>query len=46
MTGDGSEGIKSLTSINGKTVIKIVLVLPKSDFLKQESVVKLKPVST
>ena len=38
---DGSEGIKSLTSMIGKTVIKLVWIFPELDFFS-----KFKPVST
>ena len=41
MIGDGSEGIKSITSMIGKTVIKLVWIFPKLGFFS-----KLKPVST
>ena len=41
MIGDGSEGIKSSTSMIGKTVIKLVWIFPELDFFS-----KLKPVST
>ena len=41
MVGDGSEGIKSLTSVICKTVIKLVWIFPEWDFFT-----KLKPVST
>ena len=41
MIGDGSEGIKSSTSMIGKTVIKLVWIFPRLDFFG-----KLKPVST
>ena len=41
MIGDGSEGIKSSTSMIGKTVIKRVWIFPKLEFFS-----KLKPVST
>ena len=41
MIGDGSEGIKSSTSIIGKTVIKLVWIFPELDFFN-----KLKPVNT
>ena len=40
MIGNGSEGIRSLTSMIGKTVIKLVWIFPKLDFFS-----KLKPVS-
>ena len=40
MIGDGSEGIRSLTSMIGKTVIKLVWIFPELDFF-----IKLKPVS-
>ena len=41
MIGDGSEQIKSSTSMIGKTVIKLVWIFPELDFFS-----KLKPVST
>ena len=41
MIGDRSEGIKSSTSMIGKTVIKLVWIFPELDFFS-----KLKPVST
>ena len=41
MIGNGSEGIRSLTSMIGKTVIKLVWIFPKLDFFS-----KFKPVST
>ena len=41
MIGDGSEGIKSLISMTGKTVTKLVWNYPELDFFS-----KLKPVST
>ena len=41
MTVDGSEGIKSLTSMIGKILIKLVWIFPELDFFN-----KLKPVST
>ena len=41
MIGDGSEGIKSSTSMIGKTIIKLVWIFPRLDFFG-----KLKPVST
>ena len=41
MVGDGSEGIRSLIFMIGKTVIKLVWIFPELDFFS-----KLKPVST
>ena len=41
MIGDRSEGISSLTSMIGKTVIKLVWVFLELDFFS-----KLKPTST
>ena len=35
MIGEGSERVKSLTSIIGKTVIKLVSIFPKLHFLSQ-----------
>ena len=33
MIGDGSEGIKTLTSMIGKTVVKLVWIFPGLGFL-------------
>ena len=42
MNGEGSEGIKRLTSMIGKTVIKLAWIFPDlDDFFS-----KLKPIST
>ena len=41
MIGDESEAIRNLTLMIGKTVIKLVWILPQLDFFS-----KLKPVST
>ena len=41
MIGDGSEAIRNLTLMIGKTVIKLVWIFPQLDFFS-----KLKPVST
>ena len=41
MIGDGSEAIRSLTLMIGKTVIKLVWIFPQLDFFS-----KFKPVST
>ena len=32
MTGDGSEGIKTLTSMIGKTIVKLGWIYPGVDF--------------
>ena len=39
MIGDGSEGIKSLTSVMSKTVVKLVYIVPELDFFSNLIVV-------
>ena len=39
MIRDGSEGIKSLTSMIGKTVIKLIWMFPKLDFFSKLNLV-------
>ena len=39
MNGDGSERIKTLTSMIGKTVVKLVWIFPGSDFFSKFKVV-------